>query len=188
MVVVCDTCALIMLLRIAPEMFEDVRYGCITIHNVWEEFTRNARIGREYPWRSEMKSHVRSIPQGDLETETFRRLLQAVQGLERNSRNQRTGELFNLSPTDKRLAATCLDRELDLCTAEYNLDDFMRQEFDRENVPPLQLVNAWIGRDLITWNDERQSVIEDWITQHERPQPQAEIRRFEKLTGGKYPD
>jgi len=177
-----------MLLRIAPNMFKDERYGCITIHNVWEEFTQNAHIGRKYPWRKQMKKHVRSVPQGCLETESFLNQLRIVRALELNGHNQRTQQHFNLSEADKRVAATCLARELELCTAEYNLEDFMDQQFDRTNVSPLELVNNWIEQDLIAWSDAQQAIIKDWITQHERPQPPSEVTRFEKLTGREYPD
>jgi len=177
-----------MLLRIAPDMFRDPRFGCVTIHNVWEEFTRNARIGRKYPWRKQMKQHVRSIPRGRLETGGFHRDLTVIRAVEQNSINQRTQRPFGLSEVDRRIAATCLDRDLELCTAEYNLEDFMRQEFDRSNVPPLELVNSWVEQGLISWSDERHAVVEDWITQHERPQPPEQIKRFKKLTGCAYPD
>ena len=48
-------------------------------------------------------------------------------------------------------------------------------------------MNDWLEARLIAWDDTCQSVIEDWIRLNERPQPPAEIRRFEKLTGRKYP-
>lgn len=187
MVVVCDTCALIMLLRIAPGMFEDERYGCMTIHSVWEEFARNARIGREYPWRKELRSRVRSVPQGELETGAFLKRLDIVWRTEQQKKNERTGRPFSLSWTDKRVAATCLTRHLELCTAEHNLEDFMRQEFESQNVSPLEIVNNWLEEGLIEWTQQRQDVIEEWVERPERPQPKKQICRFEKLTGRQYP-
>lgn len=187
MTVVCDTCALLMLLRIAPAMFEDNRYGCVTIHNVWEEFTQNARLGRDYAWRSTLRKHVRSIPRGELETAGFQRRLKAVNVAVASQKNESTGRPFNLSWADRRIAATCLDRRWELCTAEYGLEEFMQQQFNRENVCPLRLVNNWLKLGLIVWDDSRQAVIAEWIANHERPQPQSEIKRFEKLTGREYP-
>jgi hypothetical protein len=81
-----------MLLRIAPAMFEDDAYGCVTIHNVWEEFTQNARIGRDYPWRRDLKKHVKSIPRGDLETESFMRKFGLVSLQARTQRTPEQGE------------------------------------------------------------------------------------------------
>lgn len=37
MIILCDTSSVVMLLRIAPEMFEDKRYGCVTIKEVYNE-------------------------------------------------------------------------------------------------------------------------------------------------------
>ncbi len=174
-----------MLLRIAPTMFEEDVYGCQTIHNVWEEFIQNARIGRDYPWRAELKKHVKSIPQGQLETDSFCLLFKLVNRLATQP-NTRTGSKFNLSHTDRRVATTCLDRHLELCTAEHELEDFMAQQFNRNNVSPLQLVNNWLERKLIDWDDERQSVIGEWCLR-ERPQPVCQIQRFRELTGRVYP-
>jgi hypothetical protein len=91
-----------------------------------------------------------------------------------------------LSYVDRRVAATWLDRDLELCTAEHDLEDFMAQEFERDNVSPLQLVNDWLEGGLIEWTDERHAVIEEWV-ERERPQPRQQTRRFRKLTKRAYP-
>lgn len=188
MVVVCDTCALLMLLRIAPDMFEDPRYGCVTIHNVWEEFTRSARIGQKYPWRAELRGRVKSIPQGELETAAFMGQTRLVAFLAQDELNARTGRPFHLSRTDQRVAATSLANDWEVCTVEYELEDFMRQHFGSVVVFPLRLVNNWLEQGLIEWDPDGQAVVEEWSRLHERPQLQHEIRRFEKLTGTTYPE
>jgi hypothetical protein len=56
MFVVCDTCSLIMLLRIAPDMFADPRYRCVTIAPVFNEYVRTQRFKHRYPWREALRS------------------------------------------------------------------------------------------------------------------------------------
>lgn len=187
MVVLCDTCAVLMLLRIAPAMFTNPQFGCMTIHTVWEEYTRTASLSRKYPWRDRYRMHIKSIPMGALETAEFRQTLKDVKFLASDLHNTRTRKAFKLSPADFRVAAAVLTLKHGLCTAEHDLEDFMLQQFNRMNILPLQLVNQWLDDGLLAWDDERQAVLEEWIAKNERPQPPAEIRRFEKLAGRKYP-
>lgn len=35
--ILCDTCTILMLIRIAPDMFIDGRYNCVTINEVRDE-------------------------------------------------------------------------------------------------------------------------------------------------------
>lgn len=37
MIVLCDTCSVLMVIRIAPDMFTDDRYGCATTVKVHDE-------------------------------------------------------------------------------------------------------------------------------------------------------
>lgn len=90
MYILCDTCSVLMLIRITPDMFRDDRYGCVT------------------------------------------------------------------------------------------------QEFAGKTISPLEIVNNWIKKGIIKWNDDLQSIVEDWDKCNEHPQPKKEIKRFEKLTGFKY--
>ena len=48
------------------------------------------------------------------------------------------------------------------------------------------IVNGWIKKELIKWDDNLQSVLEDWDKCNEHPQPNKEVKRFEKITGFKY--
>lgn len=187
MVVLCDTCAVLMLLRIAPDMFTNPRYECVTIHNVWEELFRTTKFQTKYSWRNQFRSHVKVVYAGALETAAFKATLEVVNVAAQTTLNTRTDRPWGLSRVDCRIAAAVLSRHEDLCTAERDLEDFMQQQFDRENIAPLRLVNNWIEAGLIEWSDSHQTVIEDWIACNERPQPATEIRRFESLTGRRYP-
>ena len=56
MVVLCDTSAILMLLRIAPDMFTDPRYGCVTIRQIYDEITRTPKFKSKYLWLHEKKA------------------------------------------------------------------------------------------------------------------------------------
>ena len=92
MYILCDTCSVLMLIRIAPDMFCDDSYGCVTI----------------------------------------------------------------------------------------------RQEFSGSSISPLGIINDWLEKGLVKWDNNLQAIIEDWDKCNEHPQPKKEIKRFEKNTGFKY--
>jgi len=74
-----------------------------------------------------------------------------------------------------------------LCSTDASLIDFLEQQYNISNSEPLQIINDWIEEQLFEWNDTRQAVIADWIRCNEKPQSAKEIKRFEALTGYKYP-
>ena len=43
MYILCDTCSVLMLIRVAPDMFCDDRYGCVTIKDVFRELFRTQK-------------------------------------------------------------------------------------------------------------------------------------------------
>jgi len=55
------------------------------------------------------------------------------------------------------------------------------------NVAPLEIINDWLTRDLIEWDDEKQGVLEDWRRCEEHSQPKKQIAVFESKTGRTYP-
>ena len=67
-----------------------------------------------------------------------------------------------------------------------DLNDFVTQEFAGKTISPLAIVNDWISKGLITWDDDLQDILEDWNRCNEHPQPGKEKKRFEKLSGYKY--
>jgi hypothetical protein len=50
MVILCDTSSILMLLRIAPDMFTDERYECKAIRDVHDEIVQTTKFKTKYPW------------------------------------------------------------------------------------------------------------------------------------------
>ena len=59
--ILCDTCSVLMLIRIAPDMFTDERFDCVTVQEVCEEIFRTQRFKTKYPWRSDYKDKIRPV-------------------------------------------------------------------------------------------------------------------------------
>ena len=78
MYILCDTCSILMLLRIAPDMFADKRYECVTIRQVWEEITQTQKFKSKYPWRKDYARHIQSLPKSTVETADYQLTLRAV--------------------------------------------------------------------------------------------------------------
>ena len=187
MYILCDTCSILMLLRIAPEMFTDKRYECVTIRQVWEEVRQTQKFKSKYPWRKAYARHIQSLPKSTVETADYQFTLRAVRVTEQSQRNSRTGKAYGLSRRDTEIAACAITHSHAVSSTDANLVDFLAQQYDIPNVPPLQLVNDWLEKGLFEWTEFRQSVLTDWIACNEPPQPPAEIKRFEKLAGSRYP-
>lgn len=187
MFILCDTCVLLMLLRIAPDMLTDTRYNCVAPSVVREELLRTQRFKEKYPWRTRYKAHVQTLPASLLQAAPYTRTLEAVELLVSTSINGKTGRRFGLSSVDKMLAAHVVAHDYQLSTGDFDLRDFLFQEFDIPNVSPLEIVNDWLARELIEWNDERQAVLEDWKRCNEHVQPKEHIKNFEEITGRAYP-
>jgi hypothetical protein len=187
MQILCDTCSLIMLIRIEPQMLTDSKYSCVTVRQVWEEFTQTQKFENKYPWRGEYKRYIRCLSQSIVDTANYQIALKTAKVIEEMQRNQRTEKSYGLSRRDLEIAAIAIDQHFTLCSTDGNLIDFLDQQYEIPNVTPLQIVNDWIKEGLIEWNDSRQEVITDWIKCNEKPQLPADIRRFESLTRSKYP-
>ena len=188
MFVVCDTCSLIMLLRIAPSMFTDGRYKCITIQSVLDEFVRAKRFKTRYPWRDTYRPYIKPILLGNMRTPDFLYQQPLIKALAATAKNPRQhNRPYALSSPDLDVLTTAIANDWKLTTVEHNLTDFAEQEFNLSVLSPLYLVNEWITAKLLEWDDAKQGVLDDWIAQNERPQPSTEIMRFEKLTHRKYP-
>lgn len=187
MFILCDTCVLLMLLRIAPDMLADERYNCVVPSLVRDELFRTQKFKDKYPWRTRYKSQVVTLPASLAQTDDFNRSLQIVELLVSSSRNERTGRRYGLSGVDKRLAALVIANEYQSSTGDSDLRDFLFQEFEIPNISPLEIINDWLARELIKWDDDRQAVLEDWKRCNEHPQPKEHIKNFEVITGRAYP-
>ena len=180
MVIIVDTCAILMLLRIAPEMFSDKRFGCTTIPAIHEELQRTQKFKTKYPWRNELMHHVKVCGFSDLKKNGFDTKVKQVYDICEYKR------IYFLSRTDKLIIATLLCIDSMLCSGDGNLVSFAKEEFEKDNKSPLELVNNWLEKGLIEWNDVRQAVLAEWV-EKERSQPLEQIKRFENLTRYLYP-
>jgi len=59
MEILCDTCSILMLLRIAPQMFLDDTYQCCTIAEVRNEIFQTQKFKNKYPWREKFKDKIK---------------------------------------------------------------------------------------------------------------------------------
>ncbi len=187
MYILCDTCSVLMLIRIAPDMFRDDCYGCVTIQEVFQEIFRTQKFKIRYPWRTKYKSKIKALKKSKVESSDFNLYLEAIRNIiETGKINERTKRFFILSYVDQKIAACSIAHGFKLTTVDDDLNDFVTQEFAGKTISPLEIVNDWIKKGLIEWDDDLQDIFEDWNRFNEHPQPGKEIKRFEKLSGYKY--
>jgi len=176
-----------MLIRIAPEMFHDDRFECVTIREVIKELFQTQKFKTSYPWRKEYKSKIKAMGTSEMRKGDFQVCLDIIKNsIQTGKINQRTGRYFNLSRVDQTVAACSIAHNFRLTTVDNDLEDFIKQEFSGHTISPLGIINDWVEKGLIAWDEKMQMIIEDWETCNERPQPKKEIKRFEKNTGYKY--
>ena len=189
MILLCDTCSVLMLIRIAPEMFLDKRFECITIKNVCDEIFRTSKFKTKYPWRIKYKSKLKALGSTIEQDQLVGKRLKAVHNLVEADMvlNEVTGRPFYLSKTDKNIAAIAVALNYGVSTVEHDLTQFLKQQFDKRVIKPLAIVNHWLRKGVITWDDEKQAVLEDWRQCKETRQDRRQIREFTRLTGREYP-
>ncbi len=191
MLTLCDTTSLIMLIRVAPEMFIDERFQCCTIHQVRNEIIRISKFSKKYPWRKQYKDKIRCLPNAFTTDESLKRYFAAINCLIRNvTINEETGKVFDLSFVDIVFLSYALANGFRITSGDQNLLDFPSQEFKGEfkgNISPLGILNGWIEKKLVKWSDEAHNYLADWKIDNEHPQPERQIRKFKKLTHRNYP-
>lgn len=195
MIVLTDTCAVLMLLRIAPTMFTDSSYGCVTLSSVYNEIRQTARFAKKYPWRSEYVHYLKPIYPGHLlrlhDYASKRKIIDITLKTQRNKK----GSPYGLSPVDQEviLAATCLPElypdqgEVKICSTDRNLVEFAEREFEIPNIEPLSLLNTWIESELIVWDENKRNILFNWISDNEPTPSHAAIQKFKSLTGEPFP-
>lgn len=185
--ILCDTSSILMIIRIAPEMFTDERFECVTIKEARDEIFQTQKFKTKYPWRSQYKKKIVALGKTSVETDEFHLYCSTIRNLlESGKINQRTQKFFNLSAVDRKIAACVLAHNFNMTTCDSDLIDFIEQEFSIKNTTPLGIINKWLKEGLITWNTNLQIIIEDWDKCGEPAQPSKEIIEFEKLTKVKY--
>ena len=186
--IICDTCAILMLIRIAPQLFIDKQYDCYTIHEARDELFKTPKFKERYPWRNNYKSNVECLTLSHVQKSKFKQYFGAI-GLVLNNCaiDKQTGKVLDLSYTDKSIIAYALVCEYKISSGDDKLIRFAKQEFPDEFkglISPLGVINLWLKEGIFVWRDEFDKYISDW--KNEAPQPQNEIVRFEKLTKKKY--
>lgn len=176
-----------MLIRIAPDMFTDDRFDCVTVQEVCEEIFRTQKFKTKYPWRINYKDKIRSWNFLKNTSEDFELHFEVVRQLvDAGAVCSKTGKALGLSFVDKKIAAYVTAYNLEISSTDNSLIDFLAQEFSKKNRSPLALLNDWIGKGLIMWNEDLRRIIEDWEKNGEPVQPAKDKKEFFRLTGVKY--
>jgi len=187
----CDTSSILMLIRIAPDMFIDHRYECCTIRLVREEIFRTQKFKAKYPWRINFKEKIQCLPTNRVRNDDFDIYFDAVESLiEHGTINKKKGSEFDLSYVDKVIIACALANGYRITTGDEDLRTFARQEFGNDFkgwISPLGLINRWIRNNLIQWDDSLHDYLSDWARDDEHPQPHRQKIAFKELTGRRYP-
>lgn len=189
--ILCDTCSILMLIRIAPEMFIDERYACFLLPSVAQELLRTAKFEKDYPWRKGYREKFKPIPASDLSDPGYKAYRNTAAALLNDGVLDRATEnLFVLSRVDIDILAFALAKAMRILTGDKGIIHFAKQEFASDfvgEVSPLGLINDWLERGLIAWDEARQTVLAEWTLTGEASQPKDEIRRFTRLTSRPYP-
>ena len=155
MVVLCDTCSILMLIRLAPEMFSSPQYETITIFGVAQEFIRTQKFKEKYPWRPNYNSKIKPVPASRLESQDYKVVFSIVDNLLRSGViSVNSGRLFDLSVVDKQVISFAIANSCAISTGDQGIVDFATQEFSEEfcgNIHPLGLINKWINSGLFVW-------------------------------------
>ncbi len=69
--ILCDTCSVLMLIRIAPDMFMLDKFNCVTVHEVRKEILQTQKFKSKYPWRTDFKDKIRSNSSISNSTDNF---------------------------------------------------------------------------------------------------------------------
>lgn len=190
MVILCDTCSILMLIRIAPNMFSDPEFGTMTIPNVAREFISTQKFKSKYPWRSEFSSKVVPVLSNSMQDHNYVFILELIKKmLEDGVINTKTDRLFDLSVVDKEVVSYALSQGHAISTGDQGIIDFASQEFSdnfKGNLSPLGLIVAWLKKGLFVWDDSKHRVLEEWALTNERPQPLKAKGAFKKITGRPY--
>ncbi len=181
MTILCDTSSILMLIRIAPEMFIDERFECVTLPAVRDEILRSAKFVDKFPWRKEYKNRIKVLSSYHYETEDFKQVRDVTSTYLEAVGNS------GLSRVDKEILVYSQTYNTDITTGDGPLAKFSKKHYGIVNIPVLQLLNNWIAKGLVTINDTILELIKEWDLQDEPVQPKAEIKRFEQMTGFKYP-
>lgn len=190
MYILCDTCSVLMLIRIAPDMFTDPKFECVTISDVVKEIYRTQKFKNRYPWRKRYKSKIKSLSNSVLKSNDFNLYYSANSKLIENGViNRKTNFYFDLSRVDQKIIACAQANIFRITTGDKDLIEYYLQQCSNnpdEIISPLGMINLWLKKKLIFWDEKSQTILEDWKKCNEASQPTTEIKIFKNLTGYKY--
>lgn len=179
-----------MLIRIAPDMFIDPKFECVTISDVVKELFRTQKFKNRYPWRKRYKSKITPLGNSILKTNEFKLYYQANSSLIGDGViNRKTNFYFDLSKVEQKIIACAQANTYRITTGDNDLIEYYLQQCSNnpdEIISPLGMINIWLKKSLISWDEKVQTILEDWRKCDEAPQPRTEIKKFKKLTGYKY--
>ena len=179
-----------MLIRIAPDMFIDTKFECVTISDVVKEIFRTQKFKNRYPWRKRYKSKIKPLGNSILKTNEFKLYYQANRSLiGEGVINRKTNFYFDLSKVDQKIIACAQANTYRITTGDNDLIEYYLQQCSNnpdEIISPLGMINIWLKKGLISCDEKLQTILEDWKKCDEAPQPITEIKKFQKSTGYKY--
>lgn len=185
--ILCDTCSILMVIKIAPEMFTNEEYQCVTIREVRDEIFQTQKFKDKYPWRIDFRNKVTITPLNPEKLSELTRYENTIRILTENLViNENTGKIIDLSPTDRTLISFALAHGFDIASEDSGIIAFCNQQFTQKCISSIGLVNKWIKQGHIVWDSQYQSLIQEWKSNNEASQPVEDIEEFEKLTGYTY--
>ncbi len=191
MIILCDTSSVVMLLRIAPEMFEDQRYGCVTIKEVYNELFATQKFKSRYPWRTDYRDKIGPLTTSQMDGEEVSQYFSVIDELNKaGTINRKSDRLFDLSHTDKRILAGALAHKFKITSGDRDLIQFAKQEFPslfKGDISPMGIINMWLKNGLILWDDVKHEYLAEWDRQAEPSQPIKAIGKFQHITRRRYP-
>ena len=98
MFILCDTSSILLLLRIAPDMFRDERFQCKTILDVHDEIFRTSKFKTKYPWIKELRARIKPIVLNEKQKVKEKEYFDAIKTIiDMGTINSKTNHLFDLS-------------------------------------------------------------------------------------------
>jgi len=183
MLILADTCSVLMLLRIAPDMFSNPQYGCTTTAEVLKELKSNQKFKTKYPWLKNLIPNVCCITNSELKKNGYDSTLSTINILLSTfPLNTNTDKVFDLSRVDRHIIACAAAHGHSITTGEKDIIDFAKQEFEIESISALGVLNKWIKNGLVECNDYLLAIIDDWEKSNEAGQPKDDIVSFQRLT------
>jgi hypothetical protein len=190
-IILCDTSSVVMLLRVAPEMFQDERYGCVTIKEVHDELFATQKFKNRYPWRTDYRDKVVPLAASQMEVAEVSQYFSVIDELVKaGTIDRKSGRLFDLSHTDKRILAGALAYQFKITSGDQGLIRFAKQEFPsvfKGDISPLEIINMWLEKGLISWDNVKHGYLSEWDRLEEPAQPIEAIGKFQQFTRKIYP-